>query len=129
MREAVQITFGRQVYLLRPTFAAYGDIEARLGSLRTVYTTVASGTATLEAMAFVAYVGMNQVDGQKADPKTGIAITEEGVAMGIFENGAWDLEATIKPLSDFLAALGWTPEQRKKIDAGMDEETGEPSLA
>lgn len=122
MREVVKIELGGAVKLMRPTFAAYGDIEARTGQpLRTVYTSIVTGSATLQTMADVVMVGMEQVEGQETDPRTGVKISAEAIAERLYENGAWSDEV-IGPISDFLAALGWTPDQRKKIAAELAEQ-------
>ena len=123
MRELTKITLGGAEKLMRPTFAAYGDIEARIGPLRGVYTSVATGTATLEQMAIIVFVGMSQVDDQRRDERTGADITIEAIAERIYENGPWS-EESIEPVVEYLASLGWTPDQRKKIAAdlkAMDE--------
>lgn len=118
MRESTNIVLGGAAYIMRPTFAAYGDIESRLGQkLRQVHTSVFSGLASLDEMAKIVHIGISQEDGQLVDQRTGIEITPDGIAEAIYENGAFDLEMTIQPLTAYIASLGWTPEQRKKIEA------------
>lgn len=131
MREVVHIKLGGAQYLLRPTFEAYGDIEARLGkALRPIYTAVVTGTATLHEMSQIVHVGLLQVDGQGVDDLTGQPISVDAIAKRLYEQGAWS-EDVIGPLADFLAALGWTPDQRKKIAAEVDrqEKAETPPLA
>lgn len=124
MREATKISLGGAVKMMRPTFEAYGEIETRTGlPLRSVYTAVVTGSATLETMATVVLVGMSQVDGQTQDARTGQGISVEGVAERLYENGVWS-DQVIGPIADFLASLGWTPEQRKKIEAELAEQEG-----
>lgn len=121
MREAVRIRLARKEYLLRPTFDAYGEIEARHGPLRTVYTAVVTGTATLAVMASIVGIGARQVDGQADD------WGDDAIAQRLYEAGAWS-EEVILPIGEFVAALGWTPEQRKKHEAaGADDQRAAPS--
>lgn len=114
MREVVRIRLGASECLMRPTYAAYGEIEARLGALRQVYTQVLTGTATLSMLACVVTIGMQQVD--QGD---GRKVEEQKVAKLIYEAGPWSDEVLI-PIGEFLAALGWTPDQKKKIEAEAD---------
>lgn len=117
MREISKIRLGAAECLLRPTFAAYGDIEARLGPLRVIYTQVLTGGASLQALAAIVTIGMQQIDqgdGRKVD--------EQKVAKLIFEAGVWSDDVLI-PIGEFLASLGWTPEQKKKIEAEAEKLT------
>lgn len=117
MREIVSIRLGASDCQMRPNFEAYGEIEARLGPLRTLYTQVVTGGATLSALAWVVTCGMRQID------QGGRQVDEQKVAKMIFEAGPWHDEV-IAPIGDFLAALGWTPEQKAKIEAEVERLTG-----
>jgi len=121
MRGSVKIVLGGKEKSLRPAFDAYDQIEERLGPLRQVYTSVVTGTATLQAMAHVVYVGMSQIDDQLIDARTGTNITEEAIAQRLYDAGPWS-DDVIGPISDFVAALGWTPDQRKKIAAEVEKQ-------
>ncbi len=108
MRDLVKITLGAQDYYLRPTFEAYGKIEAVCGNLRDLYATVATGRATLQVLAYVVKVGTDA---------NGEALGQDAIGNRLFEQGPWALETAIEPVSAYLAELGWTPEQRKKAQA------------
>ncbi|REF69649.1 hypothetical protein E3U25_18750 [Paracoccus versutus] len=111
MREIIKIRLGASDCLMRPTFAAYGDIETRLGPLRPLYTQILTGSGTLAALACIVTVGMRQTD--QGD---GRQVDEQKVAKMIFEAGPWSDDVII-PIGEYLAALGWTPEQKGKIEA------------
>jgi hypothetical protein len=101
---------------MRPTFGAYGDIEARIGSLRQAYSNVMTGIATLRDMAIIVTIGLKAhgEDGQRE-------FSEDKTAKLLFDEGAWS-DDVIASIADFLAALGWTPEQRKKIAAEVQRQ-------
>lgn len=111
MREVVKIRLGASECLMRPTYAAYGEIEARLGALRQVYTQVMTGGATLASLAAIVTIGMKQVD--QGD---GRQVEEQKVAKLIYEAGPWSDDVLV-PIGELLASLGWTPEQKGKIEA------------
>ena len=113
MRELVGIKLGRTEYFMRPDHQAYGEIEERLGALRTVYSQVIVASAPLETLAQIVYVGMKS-SGSLVDEKSGGTITVEGISERLFDAGPWS-EEVISPIVDYLGALGWTPAQRKKI--------------
>lgn len=116
MREVIKIKLGGAEHAMRPTFEAYGDIEAQLGALRPLYTQVITGSASLSALATIVAIGMRQVE--RSD---GRAVEESTVARRIYDQGVWSDEVIIAT-SEFLAALGWTPEQRKKIEAEAEKQ-------
>lgn len=123
MREVVNLTLGRTQIALRPTFEAYGDIESRVGKpLREIYMAVFSGTAKLNEMAMIVHIGAAQIEGQLVDERTGVSMSPDGIARALYEQGPWDLDAVIQPIADYIASLGWTPEQRKKIEAEADKQ-------
>lgn len=113
MRELVTFTLDGVKMSLRPTFEAYGAIEARFGNLRQVYTTVVTGYATLALLAGIIKIGSDEA---------GEAFHEDAIQQRLYGNGAFH-EDTVLPISDYLAALGWTPEQRKKIAADAAKPT------
>lgn len=116
MREVIKVKLGGAEHAMRPTFEAYGEIEAQLGALRPLYSQVITGAATLHALSIIVAIGMRQVE--RSD---GRAITEDTVARRIYEQGVWSDEV-IFAASEFLAALGWTPEQKKKIEAEAEKQ-------
>jgi hypothetical protein len=121
MREVVKIKLGGAQFSLRPTFEAYGEIEAQTGKpLRNLYTGVVYGSATLVELSQIVLIGIQQVDGQDVDQRSGAKFQVDTVAQRLWDNGIFS-EDVIGPISDYLAALGWTPAQRKKIAAELDE--------
>lgn len=115
MREVVKIRLGASECLMRPTYGAYGDIEARLGPLRQVYANVLTDGATLSALAAIVTIGMKQVDQSE-----GRELDEQKVAKLIYEAGPWSDEVLV-PIGELLASLGWTPEQKGKIEAEAEK--------
>ncbi len=113
MRELVVFTLDGAKIPLRPTFEAYGAIEARFGNMRQVYTTVVTGFASLEVLSGIIKIGSDEA---------GETFGEDAIQRRIYANGAFH-EDTILPVADFLASLGWTPEQRKKIQADAAKPT------
>lgn len=60
------------------------------------------------------------VAGMRASPSSeGKNITEDAAMRAIFDEGTWwDMEDGVgRAILDYLEALGWTPEQRGKIEA------------
>lgn len=121
MREVVSIVLGGVEHQLRPTWEAYGEIEARCGPLFQLWQKVGLGGATLQEMAVIVAAGMRaagSVDGRKID--------ETSVGRRIYEVGAFSDDVKL-PILQFIEALGWTPEQRKKLEAEIFRSLGETS--
>ena len=123
MRELVKITLGGAEHNLRPTWEAYGEIEARCGPLNGLWQSVGYGTATLAQMAAIVTIGLRaagSLDGRKIDEAT--------VSQRLYEAGPWSNEVRV-PITEYLESLGWTPDQRKKLQAEADRIAGNPSAS
>lgn len=109
MRTITHITLGGAEYPLRPTYAAYRTIEERSGkSLREVYALSFTGQLSIGMSAVVVHSGMIAARPEEQ-------YREEKIAELLFEEGAFH-EDTVLAISEFIANLGWTPAQRKKIE-------------
>lgn len=115
MREVARIRLGGVEHMLRPTWEAYADIEARTNfSIRSLWIRIAKGEATLRELAVIVAAGL------KASDESGRTVSETKAMQLLFEDGPWEDE-TLAPISEYLELLGWTPEQRKKIMAAVKE--------
>jgi len=119
VRAATTITLAGVEQTLRPCFSCYRDIEQRCGmSLREVYTLCFTGQLQISHAAVIVTLGMKAADMADAD--------EQKVAQLLYDSGMWD-DVLIAQISEFVASLGWTPEQRKKILAEEEKEAATPS--
>lgn len=118
MRESVQVNLGGAVYQLLPTWGAYAEIESRTGSsIRALWYKFATGDVKLSEMTTILVAGM-----KASDPN--MNISENAAMRSIFEAGPWwDQEDGVNvKLIQYLEALGWTPEQREKIEAEEEKQ-------
>lgn len=118
MREVVEVQLGGAVYSLLPTWGAYAEIESRTGSsIRSLWYRFATGDVKLTEMAVILTAGMKAQD-------PGANIGEQAALRAIFEAGPWwdQDDGLLRKLIDYLEALGWTPEQRGKIEAELQKE-------
>lgn len=118
MRESLEIMLGGVPYQLRPTWAAYAEIESRTGkSIRQLWVGIASGEVKLSELAAIVVAGM------KAASDGSQNIGEQKVMQAVYEAGTWwDQEGGIAiRIAEYLEILGWTPEQREKIKAEIDK--------
>lgn len=115
MREVVKIDLGGVEYSLRPTWSAYGEIESRCGPLNTLWRNLSMANVSLQEMAIVVATGIKAAGGSP----DGRAVSEAAVSKRLFEQGPWSEEVRV-PILEYLESLGWTPEQRKKIQAEME---------
>lgn len=117
MRESIDILLNGAAYQLRPTWGAYAEIESRTGrSIRELWIAIANGSIKLSEMAAILVAGM-----KASDP--GMNIGEHKAMQALYESGTWwdqDDGAAIK-VAEYLESLGWTPEQRKKIQAEIEK--------
>lgn len=117
MRESVTIMLGGEPHALRPTWAAYAEIESRTGrSIRQLWIGVASGDIKLSEMAAVVVAGM-----KAEDPTRNIG--EQQTMRALYESGTWwdKDDGVAMKVVEYLEALGWTPEQREKIKAEIEK--------
>lgn len=112
MREAVKIALGGTEFSLRPTWSAYGEIESRCGPLNTLWRNLSIGNVTLQHMTVIVAAGIKAAGGSP----DGRPVSEDAVSKRLFEQGPWSDEVRV-PILEYIEALGWTPEQRKKIQA------------
>ena len=120
MREGIAMKLGGTDASLLPTFQAYADIERRLGQpLRQIYTLAATGMLPVMDMATVVTIGANE--GMLAGDRP---LDLNKTAEVLYSAGIFSDEVLV-PVVDYLAALGWTPEQRRKIAAAAEENAGE----
>lgn len=118
MRDSVEIMLGGAMYSLRPTWGAYAEIEARTGlSLRALWFKFSTGDIKLSEMSAIIVAGMKANAGE-------MNISEQAAMRSIFDAGPWwDHEDGLSSkLISYLEALGWTPEQREKIQAEVEAE-------
>lgn len=115
MRRTVVISLGGVKISMAPTLRAMEAIESRIAPLRVIYGQVMTGQASLEAMAYIIATGMREHAEYRGEK-----VSEANCAQMIFDAGPFS-EDVITPLADFLAELGWTPEQREKIAAEMEK--------
>lgn len=121
MRDVVEVQLGGAVYSLRPTWGAYAEIESRTGtSIRALWYRFATGDVKLAEMATILTAGMKAYD-----PSANIG--EQAALRAIFDAGPWwDQQDGIGTrLIEYLEALGWSPEQREKIQAEVEKEAME----
>lgn len=125
MRESIEIMLGGVPYQLRPTWAAYAEIESRTGrSIRSLWVSIASGDVKLAELSAIVVAGMKASD-------SSMNIGEQATMRAVFDEGVWwDQEDGVAlKVVEYLEVLGWTPEQREKIAAEIDKmnERAEPS--
>lgn len=117
MREFVEVQLGGATYTLLPTWGAYAEIESRTGhSIRSLWFRFATGDVKLSEMATILVAGM------KANG-TDINVGENKAMEAIFEAGPWwdQADGINSRLIEYLEKLGWTPEQREKIQAEVEQ--------
>ena len=107
MRQPVKIELEGIEHQLLPTFDAYANIEGRCGALRSLYQRVMTGQVTLVEMGIIVAEGM-KANGVKN-------VDEKAAQLRLFATGPFS-DPVIEALGHFIAALGWTPEQKKKLD-------------
>lgn len=86
--------------------------------LRQVYASAASGMLTIAQTAQIIKIGVD------ASEEFSNGFSLENVQKHLFEMGPFSPEV-IEPVSNYLASLGWTPEQRKKIAAAIEQQEAE----
>lgn len=121
MRDVIEVQLGGMVYSLRPTWGAYAEIESRTStSIRALWYRFATGDVKLAEMATILTAGMKAYD-----PAANIG--EQAALRAIFEAGPWwdQADGIGTRLIEYLEALGWSPEQREKIQAEVEKEATE----
>lgn len=122
MRPVIEIRLGGALHSMRPTFKAYGDIEAKLSlTIRELYSKASVGVLSLYEMGEIVSIGMSEFLSEQEGAR---GVDAEKTRKMLYEQGTWD-EALIISITDYLASLGWTPEQRKKITAEIERQEAE----